>query len=117
MDYKRIALGIVGLGCLAAWVVCFVAWGWEEVVRSTSIAITGRVGLILTALWLAMPTLKPLFKYGSSLLFGSLLIILFVLATRPKIVPIVIGLVVVGHSVNWLLKTLAGTKPKKTDNT
>ncbi len=109
--WRRVVLGILGFGCLIAWSIGYINMGWEGILHSIPLAIVGRIGLILTALWLALPTIEPLFRYGGSLFMGAILVVLFVLAVRPRIVPIVIGVIVVGSSVNWILRKMSG-KPK-----
>jgi len=116
VNYQRLAIGI-----LAA--ISLLIGGWmyffgPENPSPSAAATTGvlvRVGSLLGVIWLAMPQLKSMKTKFSLIAFLVLLVILIIAATRPKIFPIIAGLLAISLSLNWVLSWLSqfsGT-PKK----
>lgn len=61
-----------------------------------------RVGLLLGAIWLAWPQLAVLPRRVSPLAAGIVLVLLFLAASRPKLFPILIGVL----GATWLLNVV-----------
>ncbi len=108
---KRTILGLVGLSCLLLWVGFYLTQGFDNI--PAGVDVLCRIGLMLVVVWFAIPTVAPLFRYGSSLLIGSGLVILVISAARPNIAKIVAAVAIAAIVINWVLRKLAGTSPKR----
>lgn len=67
-----------------------------------------RIGTMMIVTWLAYPQLE---KHGSKIptvLIGIGILILIVLATRPSLGRIVIGIVIISLAVSFLMKLMSG---------
>lgn len=105
MNYQRHAIGCIAIAFLAA--------GGYVYFFGNNLPIAGifsRVGFLLLVIWLAYPQLDAL---KSRLSFGLLLMLLaalVVIAIRPRLVILAVGLLVVGFLVNGALRRLASSK-------
>ena len=104
---KRSILGLVGFACLSVWVFFYFTQGFANI--PAGVDVLCRIGLMLAVVWFALPTIAPMFRYGSSLIIGIVLVILVICAARPQIARIVITIAVVAVIVNWILKKLSGS--------
>jgi len=107
LDFRFLAIGIIGLACILVWAAGLLIMGYDEWIASPAIGVTGRVGFLLTVLWIAVPTIQPLFKYRSSLLWGFIIVVVIFLVFRPKMLSIFVAAIVIASSVNWVLKIFA----------
>ena len=113
IDVRSILLLVfsIALLCAGGWLV------FTDQAPVTASACV-RSGAVLFAVWLAMPQLRKLKWSGSLWLFGSAIVVLGVLAIRPKALIIVgpvllaIGLV---QFVGWLFAPMPGAKSRRAD--
>ncbi len=100
MNWQRLILGIVAIGCLVVGGVLYFSSPDEPVWA----AILIRVGAILGVTWLAMPQLESVSGRLSSIAFLVVLLVLIVAATKPNIFKVVAGVAAVAMALNWVLK-------------
>ena len=104
MNSQRSLIGIAAVLCTAAGISLLV------LVRENTSSISGiliRLGMMLGATWLAMPSLvKPEHQkslYAVAIFFGLVLLV----AARPKIFVAVVLIGAVAMVINWALKRVA----------
>ena len=96
-DYRRTLLLVLAIGLL---LVCgIVSWRFEQSGSARLIAAaTGRIGLLLGALWLAWPSLRRPAKWLPPGVAVLGVVILAVLAAQPRLIvvaiPVFCGLLV-----------------------
>lgn len=88
-DYRRTLLLVLAIGLL---LVCgFVSWQFEPSGSARLIsAATGRIGLLLGALWLAWPSLRRPSQWLPPGVAVLGVVVLAVLAAQPRLVVVVI---------------------------
>jgi TRAP-type C4-dicarboxylate transport system permease small subunit len=110
---RRHIMGAIGLVLLAAVIVMFFVYGYEQVKQSAAAGIGLRVGLVLVAIWLAMPQIVQVTKRVPPWLLGSIALGTVALVIWPKlalaVIPI-IGIMLVVQFVTWLFKPLPPRK-------
>lgn len=100
MKYQRLLIGLVaGVFLTVGAVLYFFGSNPENI--STGIAV--RVGLLLGVIWLAMPQLEGLKSKISAMVWTGVLLILIVAAFRPRLFPVMAGVLAVGLALNWFL--------------
>ncbi len=114
MAQARLAIfGIIGLALVA-----YGAWGISGGIDSVTPSICLRAGLVIMALWLALPSLIGRDKSVSTITLAALVALIAIVSSRPRIFLIigVIGLLLL------FLQTLArrwlgalSTRRRKTD--
>ena len=67
-------------------------------------ALLIRVGSLLGVICLAFPELMSLRGRTSTFLYGAAIILVIVIAVRPKLSRVLIGLAVIGVGVGWVMK-------------
>ena len=85
-DIRRIAVLILAVGLLIA---CGVL-SWRYGQANVAAAATGRIGLVLGALWLAWPSLRRPAQWLPPGLAVMSVLALVVLAARPRLIIVVI---------------------------
>ncbi len=101
INWQRSFLGLIGLVCLAMGLGFYFLGGESPSLRD---GILVRVGLLLCVTWLALPQLKTMKTRIPGYLLVIVLILLIIVAARPKIFPILAGLLAVSLSLSWALK-------------
>ncbi|MEM9412481.1 MAG: hypothetical protein AAGA30_15310 [Planctomycetota bacterium] len=102
MDKQRILIGALALLFLISAGALFV-YGNDD--QFPLVGIFVRVGLMLGATWLALPSIRNLTSQNSMVLIG-LFLGLILMAARPRFFLIAMGVLVIAASINWLLKRL-----------
>ena len=114
-SWQRFSLGLIALSCLATGAVLML------VTTATPTGLVGilvRLGLILSAIWLAWPQVSRLGPgYSNAVLIAGLFLVAVAVA-RPRIFLFALGLVIIGfflnYSLRWLSRVSDGKiKPKK----
>lgn len=98
IEINRTLVGVLAASCLGAAITIFVGYSHNESLIVWQAAFT-RVGLVLTALWLALPTRGRPAAWSNvspSTLFG-LLLALLACARYPKVmIPVLIVVAIIG---------------------
>lgn len=89
VDPRRVLVLALAIGLLAACVLVRWRWGTDGSIRIFSDA-TGRVGLVMAALWLAWPSLKKPARWLPPGIAMAGVIGLAVLAVRPQLIFVVV---------------------------
>jgi hypothetical protein len=104
MNYQRLAIGILAaLSLLVGGALYFLSSGESSI--TTGLLV--RVGALLGVIWLAMPQLETLKTKISTVAFFVVLLILIVAATKPKLFPIISGILAISLTLNWALRWLS----------
>lgn len=106
---RRHALGLVSLLFIGAGLWVYLAHGGDKDDKAMLSSILLRAGLVMGALWLALPQLFELMTRQPPWLLGCIAIGLGVLIFRPKLfvfVAPVLGGIVLLQVVGWFLKPL-----------
>lgn len=112
MTVKRIILGVLSIALLIASLILLIAFEGNQSYMAGSICL--RVGLVLGALWLALPQAILIAKKLSPRLTVAVLIAALIVVIRPKAFPIAALLVLavaVLEFAGWILKPIAN-KPR-----
>ena len=106
---RRHALGLFSLLFLGFGVWMYVASGAESDDRAMMSSILIRAGLVMGALWLALPQIFELMTRQPPWLLGCVVIGLGVLIVRPRYLVVVgpiLGGIIVLQFLGWLFKPL-----------
>jgi hypothetical protein len=102
INWQRSILGLLGLFCLVIG-LSFYFLGSDSSPQLRD-GILVRVGLLLCVTWLALPQLETIKTRIPGYLLLVVLVLLVILAVRPKIFPILAGLLAVSLTLSWGLK-------------
>jgi len=72
-----------------------------------------RVGLMFGAIWIAWPQLESLRTRISSLILGTVLFLLMLVAIRPRIFPIAAAAALAMFLINGVIRRLSGNLPRR----
>jgi hypothetical protein len=102
-DWRRLVVGILAavFFCLAAAIYLF-----DIHSASGMQGILIRLGLVLAAIWLAMPQLGKLTMFQSVGAVAIVGVMILIAASRPNVFRIAGILLVVGLAINWALRWL-----------
>ena len=103
LSVRRHILGVLGLGFIVAWQVLY--WGYEDNQSQTIASVCMRVGLTLSAIWLAFPQALGIITKFSKPLNFALLLGGIILAFRPQmfiLVGPVVAVLAGMEFVKWL---------------
>ncbi len=89
---KRTIIGVLAIGCLLLATVIFIS---TQSIELASLAISLRLGLVLGAIWLALPQLRPVLDRLPLLMLGVLLIVAAFVSARPNFFRLLASIVVV----------------------
>ncbi len=93
-----------------AGIVCLLAGGYLEFnANDEASKVSGaliKVGLMLAAVWLAFPMLKTGSGHTPLIVFGILLVLLFLAAARPRIFLAGCIIAFLAYAANWILKRI-----------
>ena len=104
----------IGTGLIAALLLAFGVWGYMAAsVHPFTVGMAIRVGATLAVVSLAMPQLVVLRRRLPSIAIGFALAAIFLIAVRPKIGNILIGILAVALTANTALAWLASVTGKK----
>ena len=109
LNWRRMTVGCLAVTCLLTGGANFLT-DPEQSTGTTGMLI--RIGLVLGAIWLALPQLETLKSRLSVVALLIALLVLVIAASRPNIFRIVAGVVAAGLAVNWGLRWLATIKGK-----
>ena len=116
MDIRRHIMGLLGIASLLIGVGLLVVKGASDSQWSMYASICIRVGLMLSAIWLAFPQVVGLAKRFPPWLMAAVGISAFVIAASPKRIvylgPIVAAIAFL-QFVGWLFKPLPNPKGKR----
>ncbi len=116
MDIRRHIMGLLGIASLVGGVGLLLVKGASDSQWSMYASIGIRVGLMLSAIWLAFPQVVGLAKRFPPWLMASVGIMALVIAASPKrifqIAPIIAAIAFL-QFVGWLFKPLPNTKAKR----
>ena len=108
-EHKRAALGVCALLCfLLALAIYVIAPENRGVLLAGSI----RVGIVLTATWLALPQLRGMLAKLPAMIPAVALLLIIVCAARPNLFRIIGTLVVVGGGLTTVSKWIQTLSPK-----
>jgi hypothetical protein len=110
---RRHIMGAIGLVLLASGIAVLWRYGVSESTISTAASVCLRAGIVLVAIWLAMPQLAQVTKRVPPWLLGSIALGTVALVIRPKLVVVVapiLGIMLVVQFVTWLFKPLPPQK-------
>lgn len=99
---RRVILGIVSLLLIVGGVASLVAMGGGEQERGMLASAVLRAGVILGAIWLAMPQLERLFQRFPPWLMAGAAIGFVILVVRPRLILYVAPLLVAMAALQWL---------------
>ena len=99
-------LGVAGVLGITFWLGGWLLLGYQAWTSSIVYGLAGRVGFMSAAIWIAYPALMPLIRLRSSLGWGMLaaFIVLAAFARTNRLLPLLIGVLMVASTVGWLLK-------------
>ncbi len=109
LNWRRLAVGCLAVICLLIGGASFLA-DPEQATGTTGMLI--RIGLVMGAIWLALPQLETFKSKISVVALLIALLLLVMAASRPNIFRIAAGVVAVGLTLNWALRWLASIKGK-----
>jgi len=116
MEIRRHIMGLLGIGFLLGGVVLLVVKGANDSQWSMYASICVRVGLMLSAVWLAFPQVVDLAKRFPPWLMATIVLSGLVVAASPRralyLVPVVAAIAFL-QFVGWLFKPLPNAKPKR----
>ena len=110
MNPQRVFLLIIALSALAGGTILLLQ---DTAQSQTYSGILIRVGCMLGALWLAFPQLASLRNRFSILTMGVMVLLLLLVAARPRIFPIAAAVAIATILLNGLLRKLSGNVPKR----
>ena len=88
-DYRRTLVLVLAIGLLLIYV--FVSWRYEQSGSAKfAAAATGRIGLVMAALWLAWPSLQRPAKWLPPGIAVLGVVMLAVLAAQPRLIIVAI---------------------------
>lgn len=115
MDIRRHIMGLIGIACLAGGVGLLLAKGASDSQWSMFASICIRIGLMLSAIWLAFPQVVGLAKRFPPWLLAACGFTAVAVAARPRMIlylgPIVV-LIAFLQFVGWLFKPLPNPRRK-----
>ena len=104
----------VGAGTLAALLIAFGVWGYMAgTVHPFTTGMAIRIGATLAVISLAIPQLAGLRRRLSGIALGVVLVAMFLIAARPKVGSVLIGVLVIALTANSVLAWLASVTGKK----
>ena len=101
---QRNLIGIAAIVCVLAAVYLLL---FQSGQYSSVSGILIKVGLMLSAIWLAFPKIQGRQGRDSFLILIVLCGLLFLLAARPRIFVIACAVAIAALAVNWLLKRIS----------
>ena len=107
--FSRTIFGAAGVICLVLAFVYIAVRGWEEV-QNPYIAALIRCGLVLIALWLAMPDLRSVSRHMPYMMIVAMIILLAVIIARPKLLPMMAIIVFAILVINVTFRTFRQNK-------
>ncbi|MDA1050760.1 MAG: hypothetical protein O3C40_09810 [Planctomycetota bacterium] len=113
MDIRRHIMGLLGIIFLLSGVGLLVVKGASDSQWSMYASICIRVGLMLSAIWLAFPQIEGLTKRFPSWLMATIGVMAFIIAASPRRIvylgPIVAAIAFLQFA-GWLFKPLPNPK-------
>ena len=112
---KRLTLYFqIGTGVFAGLILAFGAWGYIAAsVHPFTVGMAIRMGATLAVISLAMPQLVVLRRRLPSIALGFALVAIFLIAARPKIGNVLVGILAIALAANTALAWLASVTGKK----
>lgn len=104
-DYRRMLVLLVAI-------VCFLLWGWSTFLHGQSgsakfvAAASGRIGLVMVALWLAWSSLQRPARWLPPGFPMVLIVTLAILAARPRLIVVAIPAVGVLLALGTLIRAI-----------
>lgn len=92
-QFKRLLVGLLSLSCLI--IAGLIYATSPAAAQSPALAICVRVGLVLGAIWLALPQLRPVLDRLPLVFVAVVLVMMIIIAARPNLFRIVGSLVVI----------------------
>ncbi len=107
---QRTLLAIAGFALVLVFVFSAMKTGWQGASNAFFAAACGRVGLVVLAAALAWPQLIPLVRKFPPWFWGTILVAGVVIAVRPKLFLVAIGLVVaavaIQGGIGWINRNI-----------
>ena len=110
MNPQRVILLIISLAALAGGSILLLQ---DSPQSQTYSGILIRVGCMLGALWLAFPQLASLRNRFSMVTLAVMVLLLLLVAARPRIFPIAAAVAIATILLNGLLRKLSGNLPRR----
>ncbi len=117
-DWQRHALGLFGIGFLMAAFVLGMS-GFAGSTQKFALGAAVRVGVLLSVLWIALPSVQSLYRYFPAWVWYSAITVLLAAALQGRIVVLVAAFFVVLVAlqlISWFLGGLresGNPKPKR----
>jgi len=89
---RRLVLGVIALVLFAGGVIALIAVGGADRDGGTAASISIRAGVLLGAIWLAMPQLSRIVERSPPWLLGSIGVGFLMLIVRPRLITYVLPL-------------------------
>ncbi len=111
---RRHLLGLIAAAFLGTWGFLFFYYGPAEGNISLYANVCLRAGLVLAALWLALPQLAAMKKHQVWWTLGTIGAVVLA-AAMPRVIPmllILLAALLVLQFVGWIMKPLPSNPPK-----
>ncbi len=103
MNGQRITLGLIAVGMLLTALLTYLRSGFTDE-NALLLGVCSKVGIVLLTIFLAWPGLEKTLRKSPTLVNGMLLAALIFLAIRPRLLPLILGGLVVGLFVHFGLR-------------
>ena len=101
---RRHIIGVIGLAGLIYAATIYLTQGYEEGLNHFFPALSLRLGIVMSALWLGMPDLDRFFAKYPPWIFVVALVLICAVVVRPKFFPVVISLVVLAVALKFVAR-------------
>ena len=108
MDIRRHILGIISLCLLTAWIAGLFTVDPTDGTLMMLSSVCMRSGLVLGALWLALPQVTTLLSHYQPWQIGLFCVGLMAVVYRPRLFVPIVGAFAVLHFAGWIMRTLQG---------
>ena len=109
LEFKRAVVGGLSLGCLLLALLVYLASpDLNNVILATSL----RIGLVLFAIWLALPQLRGVIARLPDILPVAALVLIVLCAARPNLFRFVGSLIVIGTALVAISKWIRSVTGK-----
>jgi len=103
-----------GIGALGALILAFGIWGYvATTIHPFTVGMAIRVGTLMAVICLALPQLDSLRRRLPSIALGFGLVAMFLIAARPRLGNILVGVLAIALTANATLAWLASLSRKK----
>jgi hypothetical protein len=109
---RRHILGAIGLAGLVYGLVVFFLYGYDGGLNQVFPALCLRLGIVMMTIWLGLPEINRFFAKYPPWIFILAIVLVTVVVIRPKLLPFLIVLVVIGGAIHFAAR-LFRTRGKK----